>query len=82
MFYKGVFMLFLVPKVFEYAIRFPDGTYYSSHNVTHIGRGQSVVVVTTSIPMDIYTMTERAAYQNIAKYPRLFEGCAVERVIN
>lgn len=62
---------------FNYAIKFPDGTYYN-------GRAPNMEVDPNGMKgpkFKAFTYSEAGAYKKIDNFPEFFKGCVVERVI-
>jgi len=63
------------PK-YEYAIRFPNGLYYTgrvnSDAEPNAWQGRIVLA---------FTFTEEGAYKKIASLPDVFAGCVVQRIL-
>ena len=65
--------------LFEYAILFPDGQYYTGPSNTASGIKQDQ---THRGPIHkAYTYAERRAYQLLADYQDVFAGCEVRKVL-
>lgn len=68
--------------LFEYAIKFPDGTYYQGPR--YDAKQKRLVHDNPSLrgpKHQAYTYTEHRAFVIITQNKETFEGCAIERVV-
>ncbi len=74
-----------VIMIFEYAIKFPNGTYFSGPHYDHKA-GKYVYCregekpLSSSNRQEAYTYTERRAYNILRDNQHIFKGCVVERL--
>jgi hypothetical protein len=68
---------------FNYAIRFPNGTYYIGffNDTADIHIGVASIEIIRKSKQHSYTFTEKGAYTTIANNAERFKGCVVERVV-
>jgi hypothetical protein len=69
-------------RVFEYAIKFPNGTYYTSGALEweyHVGKSSPENIKNSK--RLAYTFTEKGAHSAILRSPEMFKGCTVEHLL-